>query len=395
MSALRIGIDTGGTFTDFVRLGRARPRRPQAPHDARRSVAGDPRRPRRLSRRGGRAPTSCTDPPSRPTPCSSARARASRSSRPRASRTCCASAGRRGRALQHLRAAAAAARRPGADVRPRRAARRRRAACPRRRSTPSARCGCPRSSRRAAPTSSRSACCTPTSIPRTRRASPRGCARRAGSVSASSRSAARVSRVRAVEHDRRQRLRDAAHRSLSRRARDATGPARVSRSCSRTADRFPPRLARAQAVRTVLSGPAAGVVGAQAVARAAGFDRVISFDMGGTSTDVSLIDGAIADDRPIRGSAIFRCGCRSSTSTRSAPAADRSPIVDTGGALRVGPRQRRVGARAGLLRHRHRADGDGRESAARPARSGVLPRRPHDARRRARAEAAAAIWRGA
>ena len=52
--------------------------------------------------------------------------------------------------------------------------------------------------------------------------------------------------------------------------------------------------ARAQAVRTVLSGPAAGVVGARAVARAAGFKRIIAFDMGGTSTDVSLVDDEIA-----------------------------------------------------------------------------------------------------
>lgn len=43
-------------------------------------------------------------------------------------------------------------------------------------------------------------------------------------------------------------------------------------------------------VRTVLSGPAAGVVGAVAVARAAGRPNVISFDMGGTSTDVALIE---------------------------------------------------------------------------------------------------------
>jgi N-methylhydantoinase A/oxoprolinase/acetone carboxylase beta subunit len=102
--------------------------------------------------------------------------------------------------------------------------------------------------------------------------------------------------------------------------------------------------ARAQAVRTVLSGPAAGVVGARAVARAAGFDRIISFDMGGTSTDVSLMDNAITmttdsviGDFPVRlpiidihtvgaggGSIAFR---------------------DTGGALRVGPRS--AGARPG------------------------------------------------
>ena len=44
-------------------------------------------------------------------------------------------------------------------------------------------------------------------------------------------------------------------------------------------------------VRTILSGPAGGVLGAQYVAAMAGFRRVISFDMGGTSTDVSLLDG--------------------------------------------------------------------------------------------------------
>ncbi|HKN34272.1 MAG TPA: hydantoinase/oxoprolinase family protein [Terriglobales bacterium] len=43
-------------------------------------------------------------------------------------------------------------------------------------------------------------------------------------------------------------------------------------------------------VRTVLSGPAGGVVGAAATARHSGFERIISFDMGGTSTDVSLVD---------------------------------------------------------------------------------------------------------
>ncbi|MEO8051780.1 MAG: hydantoinase/oxoprolinase family protein, partial [Acidobacteriota bacterium] len=46
------------------------------------------------------------------------------------------------------------------------------------------------------------------------------------------------------------------------------------------------------AVRTVLSGPAGGVVGALETARHSGFERVLGFDMGGTSTDVSLADGA-------------------------------------------------------------------------------------------------------
>jgi N-methylhydantoinase A len=46
-------------------------------------------------------------------------------------------------------------------------------------------------------------------------------------------------------------------------------------------------------VRTVLSGPAGGVVGAARMARRSGITRVITFDMGGTSTDVALVDGEI------------------------------------------------------------------------------------------------------
>jgi N-methylhydantoinase A len=51
--------------------------------------------------------------------------------------------------------------------------------------------------------------------------------------------------------------------------------------------------AAALPVSTLLSGPAGGVAGAFALARAAGFDRVITLDMGGTSTDVALCDGAV------------------------------------------------------------------------------------------------------
>ena len=50
--------------------------------------------------------------------------------------------------------------------------------------------------------------------------------------------------------------------------------------------------AAAEPVRTILSGPAGGVLGAQYVAGLAGFDRIITFDMGGTSTDVALMDGS-------------------------------------------------------------------------------------------------------
>ncbi len=49
-------------------------------------------------------------------------------------------------------------------------------------------------------------------------------------------------------------------------------------------------VAASEPVRTILSGPAGGVVGASAMARAAGFTRILTFDMGGTSTDVALVD---------------------------------------------------------------------------------------------------------
>ena len=50
------------------------------------------------------------------------------------------------------------------------------------------------------------------------------------------------------------------------------------------------RLAAAEPVRTMLSGPAGGVIGAYKLASLAGFDHIIGFDMGGTSTDVCLVD---------------------------------------------------------------------------------------------------------
>jgi N-methylhydantoinase A len=50
------------------------------------------------------------------------------------------------------------------------------------------------------------------------------------------------------------------------------------------------RIAAEQPVRTVLSGPAGGVMGAYFVAQLAGFKKIIAFDMGGTSTDVALVE---------------------------------------------------------------------------------------------------------
>jgi N-methylhydantoinase A len=51
------------------------------------------------------------------------------------------------------------------------------------------------------------------------------------------------------------------------------------------------RLAPAHAVSSVMSGPASGVIAAAATARAAGVARLITYDMGGTSSDVALVDG--------------------------------------------------------------------------------------------------------
>jgi 5-oxoprolinase (ATP-hydrolysing) len=50
----------------------------------------------------------------------------------------------------------------------------------------------------------------------------------------------------------------------------------------------------------VLSGPAGGIIGMAAVARAAGLDHVVGFDMGGTSTDVSHYAGHYDRDSETR-----------------------------------------------------------------------------------------------
>ena len=76
------------------------------------------------------------------------------------------------------------------------------------------------------------------------------------------------------------------------RLREGTAPARLIITAS-SGGTLSARRAAAEPVHTLLSGPAAGVAGALAAARRAGFERILSFDMGGTSTDVALCDGAI------------------------------------------------------------------------------------------------------
>jgi N-methylhydantoinase A len=87
----------------------------------------------------------------------------------------------------------------------------------------------------------------------------------------------------------------------------------------------------------LVSGPAAGVVGAELVARLAGHEHAISFDMGGTSTDVCLIAGGSAirsAERSVAGLPV-----RLPTVDLQTVGAGGGSIVwrDAGGALRVGP----------------------------------------------------------
>jgi N-methylhydantoinase A len=99
------------------------------------------------------------------------------------------------------------------------------------------------------------------------------------------------------------------------------------------------RLAAAEPVRTVLSGPAGGVIGAQKLAAFAGFDRIIGFDMGGTSTDVCLVDGEtgglhISNESMVSGVPIGVPMLDIHTAGAGGGSIAR---FDAGGMLRVGP----------------------------------------------------------
>jgi N-methylhydantoinase A len=89
-------------------------------------------------------------------------------------------------------------------------------------------------------------------------------------------------------------------------------------------------------VRTVLSGPAGGVVGAAASARASGFSKIIGFDMGGTSTDVALVEGApaTANDAQVAG---FPVGVPMLDIHTVGAGGGSLARFDAGGVLRVGP----------------------------------------------------------
>jgi N-methylhydantoinase A len=98
--------------------------------------------------------------------------------------------------------------------------------------------------------------------------------------------------------------------------------------------------AASEPVRTILSGPAGGVLGAQYIAETAGFDRVITFDMGGTSTDVALMDSGSGETLAITSESVV------SGMPVAVPMLDIHTVgagggsiarFDRAGALRVGP----------------------------------------------------------
>jgi N-methylhydantoinase A len=91
-----------------------------------------------------------------------------------------------------------------------------------------------------------------------------------------------------------------------------------------------------ESVRAILSGPAGGTVGAYEIGKVAGAERIISFDMGGTSTDVSLMDGGLS----------FTLESEIAGYPVKVPMIDIHTVgagggsiasIDLGGSLRVGP----------------------------------------------------------
>jgi N-methylhydantoinase A len=102
---------------------------------------------------------------------------------------------------------------------------------------------------------------------------------------------------------------------------------------------IPARLAAREPVRTVLSGPAGGVVGACRMAELAGFERIIGFDMGGTSTDVFLARTAAEGAERTRESVVAGVPIGVPMLDIHTAGAGGGSIArfDAGGMLRVGP----------------------------------------------------------
>ena len=149
--------------------------------------------------------------------------------------------------------------------------------------------------------------------------------------------------------------------------------------------------AQTQCVRMLESGPAAGVIGTQALCHTLGIDNAIAFDMGGTTAKAGVIYkgealttgaaliGGYDKALPVQIAMmdIFEVGTGGGSIAR---------VED--GALRVGPQS--AGAQPGPACYGlggERADRDRRQSGARPARRRPLPRRRDEARRQGRRSA--------
>ena len=138
-----------------------------------------------------------------------------------------------------------------------------------------------------------------------------------------------------------------------------------------------------QPITTVLSGPAAGALGAALIAKVAGFDRVLTSDGGGTSTDVSVV----IDGEPT---------LTTEGSVGAFPS--KIPMIDVvtvgagggsiawlspEGTLKVGPAVGRRRSRPALLRQgRHRGHDHRRPRRARPDPAAPARRRDPARRRR-------------
>ena len=392
-----VGVDVGGTFTDLFLLDAASGTLPhrQGAVAARRRGAGLPQRPRRARRRRGDRTRSCTAPPSAPTRCWSGAGRRSASSPRAAFATCWKCAGATAAApgacgatsspiadrdmrvevdertladgrsaprsiAAEVRAAAQAARcdkgaqsvaiifinaYANAENERARARRRARGLAERLTSPPRTRC-CPKSAS--------------SSAPRPRRSTPI-CSRSSPPTSASSKPRSR------------RRSFPASCTSCSRTAASCRPRPRASCRCAPRCPARPPAWSRARRI-----------------AKAAGFDNLITCDLGGTSFDVSVIAGGKvvgrgadhdrfrpghphADDRDHH----HRRGRRLDRLGRS-----RRPAAGRAG-------KRRLGAGAGLLRPgQHAADADRRPGRARPHQCRAPARRRAEiARRRGGASA--------
>ncbi len=97
--------------------------------------------------------------------------------------------------------------------------------------------------------------------------------------------------------------------------------------------------AASEPVRTILSGPAGGVVGASNIAQAAGINRIIGLDMGGTSTDVFLLDRGRGDPQLRAESCVAGVPIRVPMIDIHTVGAGGGSLArfDQGGLLRVGP----------------------------------------------------------